>query len=319
MYDVTTMGELLIDFVPAGMTEEGFPILAANPGGAVANYACTVSKMGRSSRIIAKVGDDSFGKMLVRHLEQQRVCVDSVYQDNRYFTTLAFVTLDKDGERNFSFARKPGADMMLDRAELPPDLAQTRIFHFGTLSMTNNQTKQVTLEAVCRARQGGALISLDPNLRLPLWQSEEHARSTILEAISIADIVKLSKEELEFLYMDQLQDAAQKLLKSKPQLVFVTCAHKGSCYFRKDGLHGSVDGFFMQNTLDTTGAGDIFGGSIAFKILEYGIDIMQLQEEQLEQALRFANAAAALSTTHYGGIPSIPNIEEVNAILGQSL
>lgn len=314
MYDVTGLGELLIDFAPQGSTDQGFPILAANPGGAPPNYLAALASYGVKTRFVGKVGDDSLGKMLKEAMSSRGIDTSGVIIDNSVFTTLAFVTLDSTGDRNFSFARKPGADTCLKKEELPEDIGNTRIFHHGTLSMTHEPARSATLAAISAAKEKGALISLDPNLRMSLWENEESAKEQMLSAISLADIVKISEEEVEFLFGCGIKEGASKLHSMGVRLAFITMGPKGCTFSKSDGTYGYIDGVKGLKTVDTTGAGDIFGGSAAYGILKAGCDIDALGKSDLEEIVRFANAAAALSTTKFGGLPSVPTLEEAQKL-----
>lgn len=316
MYDVVALGELLIDFVHKETTKAGYPVMQANPGGAPGNFLSTASLFGARAAFIGEVGDDGFGLMLKRTLKESGIDVRGVISDPNVFTTLAFVTLDENGDRAFSFARKPGADTMLTASELPTDIIEnTRFFHFGSLSMTHEPARAATQEAVARAKAAGAIITFDPNLRQSLWSNLELAKEQMLWGLRHADIVKISREELEFLFEGDFRAQADRLVAEYGvKLVFATMGRDG-CYFVNRNASGQVPTFCSVPTIDTTGAGDIFGGSAVYKVMELEQLPENLNEYQLRDIVTFANAAASLSTTRHGGIPSIPSKLEVEAFV----
>lgn len=264
------------------------------------------------------MGKDAFGTQIKDTISAVGVDVSSVIEDESVFTTLAFVTLDEHGDRNFSFARKPGADMMLTTEELDTEkLENTRVFHFGTLSMTDEPARGATKAAVKIAREAGALISFDPNYRAPLWKRPEDAVEQMRWGVEHADIVKISDEELEMLYDGPMEDSAKRLLSDcGVKLVFLTCGKKG-CYYCNQDAYGFSPSFIELPTIDTNGAGDIFGGTAMSKVLESGKAPEALTDAELAYICEFANAMAGLSTTKNGAIPSIPKPEEAYAIMKQ--
>lgn len=273
MYDVVALGELLIDFVHQGNNDVGYPLMQGNPGGAPGNFLSTLSKFGAKTGFLGKVGSDRFGRMLVKTFRDAGVETKGILVDDRYFTTLAFVTLDDSGDREFSFARKPGADTMLTIDELPKDLVtETKVFHFGTLSMTGEPARSTTKEAVRMAKEAGAMITFDPNLRRPLWSSMELAREQMLWGLRHADVVKIGQDELEFIFEGQdFKDSAKKLVEDfGVKLVFATMGKEG-CYFINRQGSGQVPTFQEVKTIDTTGAGDIFGGSAVYQVFASGV------------------------------------------------
>lgn len=318
MYDTVALGELLIDFAHKGFTENGYPIMHANPGGAPGNFLSVLAKFGLNTGFIGKVGNDAFGSLLIETLSKSGIDTSGIVTDDNYFTTLAFVTLDEHGDRTFSFARKPGADTMLSKTELKPSMIQnTRVFHFGTLSMTSELAREATKHAVNMAKNAGALITFDPNYRPPLWQSQELAAEQMLWGMKQADIVKVSSDELRILLDDDYEAAAQRLIQDfGVKLAFVTLGKEG-CYFANQNACGLVSTFNDVKTIDTTGAGDIFGGSAVYKVLMANKKPEELTKEQLTEIVTFANASASLSTTRSGGIPSIPEKAEVESFLSQ--
>lgn len=305
MYDAVAIGELLVDFSCQSIDDSGYPVLAAHPGGAPANFLAVLARYGMKTALLAKVGDDAFGRLLRRTVAQAGIDTAGIAVDDSVFTTLAFVTLDAGGDRDFSFARKPGADMLLRYDELDLSLIdRTRVFHFGSVSMTDEPSRDATRRAVEYARSRGKLVTYDPNLRVPLWKDLSRARQEILWGLSVADVVKISGEEVEFLWGLPPQEGAEKLLREYPAaLVFVTCGADG-CYYAGRRGAGHV-GCPPVHTVDTTGAGDIFMGSAVAQLLRTGKCPEALDAEQLRQIAAAACTEASLSTERYGGISSI--------------
>ena len=313
MYDVTALGELLIDFTPGGRDSVGNPVFTAIPGGAPANFLAALSRCGKKCAMIAKVGDDFFGSMLRERIESAGVDSSGVLSDPDVFTTLAFVTLSETGERSFSFARKPGADTSLRPEDLPETLLRdTKVFHFGTLSMTDEPVKSATRRAIALAKEAGAILSFDPNYRAPLWQREEDAIEAIRFGLSQADLVKISDNEAELLKVS-FEALAEQFLQGGGKVIFITCGREGAWYFGKNGS-GFLPAFRVA-TIDTVGAGDIFGGSALAQLLSFEKPLEALSKDELEKAVRYASAAAAISTTRHGAIPSIPSPTEVEDFL----
>ncbi|MCD8383160.1 MAG: carbohydrate kinase [Clostridiales bacterium] len=305
-YDVTAIGELLIDFACVSTDGGGYPTLAAHPGGAPGNLLAALSAYGCKTALLGKVGTDAFGGLLLDTLAQAGIETAGIVTDPDCFTTLAFVTLDSAGNRTFSFARKPGADTRLCYAELELRLIDDcRDFHFGTLSLTDDPARTATRKAVAYARERGKLISFDPNLRKPLWRDPDEAKRQMLWGASQADIVKISDEEVSFLWGCSPEEGAERLLRDcGADLVFVTLGPKG-CYFSNGVASGTVETPTGIHPVDTTGAGDIFGGSVLSRILKTGGAPGRLTAEELREATRFACCAASLSTQRYGGISSV--------------
>lgn len=316
MYDVTAIGELLIDFTFKSADAMGYPTMEAHPGGAIPNLLAAIAKFGGTCAQLGKVGDDTFGHLLLRTLTEAGIDISGMYIDPTVFTTLAFVTLDASGDRSFSFARKPGSDTKISFEELRLDLIDdAKVFHFGTLSLTDEPARTATQKAIAYAKAQGKLISLDPNLRLPLWASAEAAKEQMLWALGQADVVKISDNEVEFLFGLSPEEGAQHLLKEYGcQLVFVTCGPEGAVYANKNAM-GRVAGLTDVKVVDTTGAGDIFGGSALWKLLQLGKDPQALTGEEMASIARFACVAASLSTQKPGGVSSVPEYEEVLARL----
>lgn len=309
MYDVVALGELLIDFTTIRADSDGYPTMAAHPGGAPANFLAAIAKFGGKAAMLGKVGTDTFGKLLTSTLREVGIETKGIVASDDFFTTLAFVTLDANGDREFAFARKPGADTQLRFDELELSLLdETRVFHFGTLSLTGEPSRTTTYRAVEYAREHGKLITFDPNLRKPLWRALDEAKQQMLWGLAHADVVKISDEEVEFLFGLGVQEGAQYILEHFPvKLVFVTCGPDG-CWFQNKNASGHVDSLRNIKVVDTTGAGDIFGGSAVWKLLQTGKAPEALDEAALREIVSFACTAAGLSTTKPGGISSVPDM-----------
>lgn len=316
MYDVTAIGELLIDFASLETDGAGYPTMKANPGGAPGNFLAALSAYGSKTAFLGKVGDDAFGKLLLKTMAEAGIETRGIVTDASVFTTLAFVTFTREGDRSFSFARKPGADTRLLFEELDLSLIdEAKVFHFGTLSLTDEPARTTTKRAVAYAREKGKIITFDPNLRPPLWRSKEEAREQILWGLSQADVVKISDEEVEFLWgISDEREAADKLINEYGvKLAMITLGPKGAFLANQNG--GALAKCPPVNPVDTTGAGDIFGGSAISGLLKTGKAPDKLEIRELAQIAGFASAAASLSTQKTGGIPSIPPEEEVLAVL----
>ena len=316
MLDVVALGELLIDFATLSVDESGYPTMAAHPGGAPANFLAALTKFGAKTALLGKVGADAFGKMLTGTLQKAGIETKGLVYDDNQFTTLAFVTFDDHGDREFSFSRKPGADTCLTFEELNLSLIdEAKVFHFGSLSLTDEPARTATYRAVAYAKEQGKLITYDPNLRKPLWRDLEEAKKQLIWGLTQADVVKISDEEVEFLFGLGVEAGADYLLKNFDiKLVFVTCGADG-CFFKNAKAQGKVPCLPGIHVIDTTGAGDIFGGSAIWKVLQTGAAPEALDEAQLLDVVRFACTSAGLSTTRSGGISSIPSYEEVLANL----
>jgi fructokinase len=315
-YDVVALGEYLIDFTPYGRSKAGQPLFERNPGGAPVNVVAALAKLGKKTGFIGKVGNDPFGVYLREALLNVGVSDKGLVATEEAHTTMAFVQLDSDGDRSFHFARRPGADQLLRADEVNLTmLADTQIFHFGSISMTSEPTYTATLKTVQIARELGALISYDPNWRPSLWRDEEHALEVIHVGLSLADVVKVSEEELVFLTDEQdLEMAARHLVEQFGiTLLLVTAGGGGSFYQMKDWW-GKVESFAVQ-TVDTTGAGDAFFGALLYEILDLGKPLQAWKEKDLQEVLRFANAAGALATTRKGAIPSLGTLEEIHTLV----
>ena len=314
-YDVTALGELLIDFTENGNSEQGNPLMEANPGGAPCNMLAMIQKLGGTTAFIGKVGKDMFGRQLRQAVESVGIDTRNLMEDEEVHTTLAFVHTFPDGDRDFSFYRNPGADMMLTKEEIQEDLIRnSKVFHFGTLSSTHEVVREATRYAIDVAKEAGCLISFDPNLRPPLWNTLEDARKEIEYGLSKADILKISDNEVEFLCGTSDYDEGAQMLIEKYNIPFVcvTLGKDGSRAYYK-GMRVEVPGFVQKNTIETTGAGDTFCGCMLHYIIQHGLE--DLTEENLRELLTFANAAASVITTRKGALAVMPSKEEVERML----
>ncbi len=318
MYDVVALGELLIDFTHQAAGDDGYPVMAAHPGGAPANYLAALSKFGAKTAMLGKVGADAFGERLLATLRKAGIATDGMVTTDEFFTTLAFVTLDEHGDREFSFSRKPGADTQLAADELRYDIIDAaRVLHFGTLSLTDEPARSATYRAVEYAAARGKLISFDPNLRKPLWRSLDDAKREMLWGLAHADVVKISDEEVEFLFGLTPEKGARHILDAfGVKLVFVTCGADG-CVYKTARVSGRAAALAGVKPVDTTGAGDIFGGSAMFALLKTGKDPAALTADELAHVARFATTAAGISTETHGGISSVPDYAAVMSRLGE--
>ncbi|NLZ54552.1 MAG: carbohydrate kinase [Thermoanaerobacteraceae bacterium] len=317
MYDVVALGELLIDFTPAGISENGNILFEMNPGGAPANVLTTVTKLGGKGAFIGKVGDDQFGYFLKQVLEKNQINTDGLKFTKKANTTLAFVHLDNKGDRSFTFYRNPGADIMLEEGDIKVDLIKkSKIFHFGSLSMTDNPAKGATLKAIEYAKQNNKIISYDPNWRPSLWKNETISKKEMTLGLQYADIVKLSEEELQFLTRESDLEYASKILFNMGiKLVLVTLGANG-CYYRHASGTGHIPAYHV-NVVDTTGAGDTFLGAVLYNISKIDYPLEKIKTQEIEKIINFANAAGALCTTKRGAIPSIPTLEEIKNFIKQ--
>lgn len=318
MLDVVSIGETLIDLTPADLVEGENQQYICNPGGAPANVAVILAKLGSKVSIISKVGKDHFGTLLEQTLLQCGVDTSMLSFTEEANTTLAFVHLNDEGDRSFSFYRKPGADTYLQWADVPVEkLQSSRLVHFGTVSMTHEPSRTATIQSVEAAKQSGTLISFDPNVRLALWDNDEELKKYINWGLSVADIVKISEEELSFVtgITSVAEGAAQLQQQYNITVLVVTLGAKG-CYYRLSQHEGFVPTFQVK-TIDTTGAGDAFMGSLLFKLLEHGkLDsLKQLNNHQMIEVLTFANASGALVTTKKGALQSMPTASEISELI----
>jgi fructokinase len=315
--DVVALGELLIDFTPHGVSDQGQPLFERNPGGAPANVLAALAKLDRSTTFIGAVGEDAFGHYLKDVLAQGGIGTEGLKLTLEAKTTLAFVHLDASGDRSFSFYRQPGADHMLREEDVNRELIDSaKIFHYGSISMTHEPSRTATLSTAAYARSQGLLISYDPNLRISLWENEQIAKERIIEGLQYADVVKLSEEELLFLTgTSDLDTGTKQLVEQFPslRLLFVTLGPDGS-YCRAGEATASHGGYKVE-VQDTTGAGDAFLGGILYTLLNKGGAAQtEWNADQLESMLSFANAMGALAATGKGAIPSMPTLEAITSL-----
>lgn len=315
-YDVTALGELLIDFTENGVSGQGNPLFEANPGGAPCNVLAMLTKLGHKTAFIGKVGDDFFGKQLKEAIEEVGIDSTGLCMDKEIHTTLAMVHTYPDGDRDFSFYRNPGADMMLKESEVKEELIkESKLFHFGTLSMTHEDVRKATKKAVQIAEDAGNIISFDPNLREPLWNSLDEAKEQILYGLSHCHILKISDNEIQWLTgQEDYTDGVNWILERyQIPLILVSMGKEGSrAYY--GGKMVEVKPFIQKNTIETTGAGDTFCGCVLHYICEHGLE--NLTEENLFEMLQFANAAASIITTRKGALRVMPEEKEIAGLLG---
>ncbi len=311
LYDVTALGELLIDFTENGISAQGNPIMEANPGGAPCNVLAMLGRLGKKTAFIGKVGDDMFGRQLRTAVEEVGIDTRNLVVDEEVHTTLAFVHTYPDGDRDFSFYRNPGADMMLTKEDVQVELIQnSSIFHFGTLSSTHEGVREATRYAIDVAKEAGCIISFDPNLRPPLWKDLEDARKEIEYGLGKCDVLKISDNEVEFLFDTTDYDKGAALLQEKYNipLICITLGKEGSNVYYK-GQKVTAAPFLQENTIETTGAGDTFCASVLNYVLEH--DLANLSADELKEMLTFANAAASLITTKKGALRVMPSRQDV--------
>jgi len=312
--DVVALGELLIDFTENGISEHGNPLLEANPGGAPCNVLAMLQKYGKTTAFIGKVGDDNFGHMLADTVHELGIDISGLKYDKSVHTTLAFVHTYADGDRDFSFYRNPGADVMLEENEVDISLIKkAKIFHFGTLSMTHEVVEKATVKALDTAKAEGKLISFDPNLRPPLWSDLSVAKEKMKFGFRKCDILKISDNEIQFFTGESDILKGAQIIKEKYgiKLVCATLGKEGS-YALYNDIVVKCDPFLNPNTIETTGAGDTFMGSLLNSVLDTGID--NYTESSLTEMLRTANAAASIITTRRGALKVMPTLAEIEAL-----
>ena len=317
LYDIVVFGEILIDFTSQGYNESGQMLYARNPGGAPANVAVAAGKLGAHTAFIGKAGKDMHGEFLREVLRKEKVDTKGLVLDDQYFTTLAFVDINEDGERTFSFARKPGADTKIQKEEIDVDvLDHTNIFHVGSLSLTDNPAKETTFYAVKRAKKKGSIISYDPNYRASLWKDEETAKKHMRSMIPYVDIMKISDEETELLTGSKdVQRAAENLYRQGVKIVVVTLGGDGAyVYCREGGC--MVPGFRVSHIEDTNGAGDSFWGGFLYQFCGSEKLLDELTKEDLIEYVRFGNAVASLCVEKKGAIPAMPDLIRVEERMG---
>ena len=317
LYDVTALGELLIDFTENGTSSQGNPLMEANPGGAPCNVLAMLERLGKKTAFIGKVGKDMFGEQLKAAVEEVGIDTRNLIMDETVHTTLAFVHTYPDGDRDFSFYRDPGADMMLTKDEVQKDLIEnSRIFHFGTLSSTHEGVREATRHAIDLAKEAGCIVTFDPNLRPPLWKSLEDARKEIEYGMTKCDVLKISDNEIQWFTQEEDYDAGIRKLREQYDipLILLSMGKDGSRAYYKD-LRVEVAPFLQDATIETTGAGDTFGGCCLHYVLKYGLD--NLDEAKLKEMLTFANAAASIVTTRKGALRVMPEVEEVEKFIAE--
>ena len=317
-YDVTALGELLIDFTDNGKSAQGNTLFEANPGGAPCNVLAMLNRLGHPTAFIGKVGKDIFGLKLKSVLEEAGIDTAGLVVDADARTTLAFVQTLPDGDRDFSFYRNPGADMLLTADEVDGGLIRSsRLFHFGTLSMTHEGVRKATKKAVRLAKESGALISFDPNLRPPLWKSLDEAKEQAAWGFSQCDVLKISDNEIQWFTGEEDFDQGIERLRKEYDipLILLSMGRDGSRAYYKD-LRVEKAPFLQKGTIETTGAGDTFGGCCLHFVLKYGLN--GLNEERLTEMLTFANAAASIITTRKGALRVMPEADEVERFLSSA-
>lgn len=317
-YDVVAFGEILIDFTDLGPNEAGISMFAQNPGGAPGNVCVAISRLGGKSSFIGKVGDDMHGKLLKRTLENQGVSTKGMVEDPDVFTTLAFVSVNENGERSFSFARKPGADTQMSWNEMDTDeIENGKIFHIGSLSLTHEPARESTIKAIEHARKEGLIISYDPNYRDSLWSGEEEAVKMMRSLVPHVDVMKISDEETSLLtdHADPAE-AAQALLDQGVKIAAVTLGADGALVANKEGYR-VVPGFKPDSIADTNGAGDSFWGAFLYQLAKADKPLEDFTLDELEANTRFANAVAALTVSKAGAIPAMPFMDDVKEFMAR--
>lgn len=317
VYDVTAMGEMLIDFTLNGQSDQGNNLFEACPGGAPCNVLAMLNKLGRKTAFIGKVGEDQFGRLLRDTIDELGIETKGLLLDREIHTTLAFVHTFPDGDREFSFYRKPGADMMLSEEEVDYELIrQSKVFHFGTLSMTDEPVRSATKKALETAKAAGCLITFDPNLRPPLWDSLDTAKEMMEYGFRYCDMLKISDNEIQFVTGKEDYDEGIRILQEKYHipLIFLTMGKEGSRAYYQD-LRVEKKGFTVK-AIETTGAGDTFCGCAIYGLLTHGMDGMN--EEVLGEILTYANAGAALITMKKGAIRSMPDPENITKMIKEA-
>ena len=318
LYDVVALGELLIDFTQNGLSAQGNGLFEANPGGAPCNVLAMLNNLGKKTSFIGKVGNDQFGLMLKNTLKELGIGTTNLMLDDEVHTTLALVHTFEDGDRDFSFYRNPGADMMLTADEVQEDLiASAKVFHFGTLSMTHEGVRNATKKALEIAKANGCLISFDPNLREPLWNSLDDAKEQVLYGLEYTDVLKISDNEIQWLTGEEdFTEGVKKIRQIKEiPLILVSMGKDGSRAYYKDYMVEAAP-FLQETTIETTGAGDTFCANVLNYVLEHGMDA--LTEEMLLEMLTFANAAASIITTKKGALRVMPKKEEIEQFLNKT-
>lgn len=313
--DVVALGELLIDFTENGVSSQGNPLFEANPGGAPCNVLAMLSGLGHTTAFIGKVGNDFFGKQLEKAITEVGIDAKGLLKDNDVHTTLALVHTYPDGDRDFSFYRNPGADMMLTEEEVPVDIVKSaRIFHFGTLSMTHERVRLASKKAIAIAQDAGAIISFDPNIREPLWNSLDDAREQVLYGLQQCDILKISDNEIQWLTgEDDFTEGVRWInMRYHIPLILVSMGKEGSRAYYQDKMVEAAP-FIQKNTIETTGAGDTFCACVLHYVLEHGLQ--KLTDKDLKDMLTYANAAASIVTTRKGALRVMPQPKEIEELI----
>ena len=314
-FDILALGEILIDFTHNGVSNQGNGMFEANPGGAVSNVLAMMNRLGHTTAFMGKVGNDIFGKLLIRTLDELSINTQNVLVDQDIRTTLAFVANDETGDRSFSFYRNPGADMMFTEDEVKEDaIKSSKIFHFGTLSMTHEGVRKATKKALKIAKENNLIISFDPNLRESLWKSLDDAKEQFDYGMRYCDVLKISDNEIQwFTGIEDYEEGVRYLQKTyQIPLILLSLGKDGSRAYCKD-MRVDVPAFIQKNTIETTGAGDTFFGSCLHFVLEKGLD--NLKEQDIKQMLTYANAAAALITTRKGALKVMPTREDIMELI----
>ncbi len=318
--DVIALGELLVDFTSGKKSEQGNNMFEANPGGAPCNVLAMLAKLGHKTGFIGKVGNDIFGQELIKRVSAAGIDTKYIYKDDNVNTTLAFIKTLAHGDRDFSFYRNPGADMMLCEDEVVSDyIKQSRVFHHGTLSMTHESVRRATKKSLKIARENNVLVSFDPNIRPPLWESMELCRQQIEYGMKKCDILKISDNEISWFTNEDDYDKAIDFIRynySNIKLILLSLGRDGSMAFCKDSA-ASAAAFTNVKTIETTGAGDSFLGACLHFVLEHGIDNLN-DNKLLNDMLVFANAAAAIVTTKKGALCVMPNISEIRKLIDEA-
>lgn len=312
MYDITSVGELLIDFTPEGKNEQGMELFSCNPGGAPANVLVMATILGDKPAFIGKVGADFFGTFLKQVMDRNGIDTGGLAVADRVPTTLAFVHLDSSGDRSFSFYRNPGADIMLTREDVKCSLIDAcRIFHFGAVSLTDEPARSATAFAADYAHRKGKIVSFDPNYRPLLWKNEKEAREEIIRALPLVDILKVSEEELNLLTGESdLNRGAAVLASFGPQVVLISLGKEGA-FYRTRNISNTLPTYDVK-TIDSTGAGDAFLGAFLHKISgKKREDLQNLTARELDGIIDYANAAGSLTTTKKGAIPAMPDDQAI--------
>lgn len=319
MYDIVALGESLIDFTPSGTNDMGMPLFSQNPGGAPANVLAMAAKMGAKTAFIGKVGNDAFGDFLIRNMQNANIDIQEMVRDKGVPTTLAFVQLNAQGDRSFSFYRNPGADIMLTKEQVPQHMVKNcKIFHFGSVSLTDEPCRSATIHAANIARQAGAVISFDPNYRPLLWETKAKAVAEILQVIPLANLLKVSQEEMELLTnTSDISTGAKLLSQMGPDIVVVTLGRGGALVYTKNAKAQMQT--YDVKTIDTTGAGDAFWGTFLFSLIDKALnEISRFTTEHWISLLKLSNAAGSLTTTQKGAILAMPTAKDIETCISST-